>query len=268
MTKKTPLHPMAVGGPRPKPTTRGRPAKQGDRYPNGRLKPEKPNAKVLAIRAALGVSDPRTPCTPLRVAYERGWISDAQYGSGRAYAGVYSRAQLGSPGALVVSDTAIQSGVEDVPDVPFNQMSRKIIAQIWDSAMRDVEGYRGPEQAEERAAGAMRRWKEMANAMTQDERREVELVCLRESWPQWMIQRSAGHFNTAWERGRDLLISGLGKMSVSVIRRPIANDVTGLPPRPANDHSRGRLQTEETLYVDQDGKTVLTVERRGRKPAA
>lgn len=265
MPKTTP-HPLALGGSRPKKSSTGRPRKEGERFPNGRLKPQPPNPIVLAARQALGVTDPRKPCTPLLLAFERGWISDVEYGTGRAYAGVYRRAQLCSPGAITVSDTSIQAGVEDVPDVKWSEMSRKMIAQIWDSAFRDVGTYEGSEATQERAARAMQRWKQMSAAMTADERSEVDLVCLRESWPQWILQRAAGRFETSWERKRDLLLSGLSKMTRKIETPAPANDDD------AEVRSRARTpgprRVEETIYVDQDGNELFRAERTVSKPAA
>ncbi len=249
----------------------GRPRKDGDRYPNGRLKPEQPNPRVLAIRALLGVSDPRRPCTPLRLAHDRGWLTDDQYTAGNSYADTYKRAQIGAPGVVVMSDTSIQSGVDDVPtEARISDMKPEVIAKVWDSAMRDVVGYEGPERAQEKAEAAMVRWKLMTKAMTADQRREVDQLCLRESWPDWVMHRATGNFNSPAERQRDALIAGLEAIAGTSPRRKAANDDKAAPRtiQPANDPGIGPVRTDRTIYVDQDGKAVLTVERRSRNPAA
>lgn len=46
--------------------------------------------------------------------------------------------------------------------------------------------------------------------MTSEQREEVTNTVLRDSWPQWVLQRVSGRFGTAWERKREVLIAGLG----------------------------------------------------------
>ena len=46
--------------------------------------------------------------------------------------------------------------------------------------------------AEARASAAFREWKALNVLMSPGEQREVFLVCVRDSWPQWIVQRAAG----------------------------------------------------------------------------
>ena len=45
--------------------------------------------------------------------------------------------------------------------------------------------------------------------MTAAEQAEVFACFCLESWPQWIVQRCAGRFDTPWERKHRLLTAGL-----------------------------------------------------------
>ena len=92
--------------------------------------------------------------------------------------------------------------------------------------------------------------------MTPNERAEVHNVCILDSWPQWILQRRAGRMATRWERKRDLLISGLRAVR-RALRPEAANEDGQEVPKPTS----GPQTIERTVYVDEDGKTVLEVER-------
>jgi hypothetical protein len=58
----------------------------------------------------------------------------------------------------------------------------------------------------------------MSRALTAAEQNEVFLCFCLGSWPQWILQRCAGHFETPWERKRRLLVSGLE--TLEALQRP------------------------------------------------
>lgn len=125
-------------------------------------------------------------------------------------------------------------------------------------------------KADEGSAKAMLKWKAANAAMTMQERAEVTDVCVHDSWPQWIIQRNAGRMDTAWERKRDLLISGLGKVRIAIGSPKAANDTQPTPPVAANDTARpsGPVRTERTLLVDQEtGEVFRVIERITRRAA-
>jgi len=211
----------------------GRPRKEGPRV-NGRLKVE-PNARVVAARAALGVGDAGSRMGPVRFAYSKGWLTAAEMVVADVYIDSYSHAALGGPGISVQRDPSAAAGASDelridwssldnaqVAAMGWNTFTAKEVAAIWDSAFRPT-----PEQS--RGKSALRRWKAMANAMTQLERTEVDLVLIHDSWPQWIIQRNAGHMDTSWEAKRLLLVSGIRKMGQALKDLKAANDDQAIP---------------------------------------
>lgn len=88
----------------------GRPRKQGERYPSGKLKPAKPNAKVVAMRRAmLGAKDGERVDlakaeNPMDLALERGWISEKRHRAGQLFANLYRGIRM--PTLKVSRDTA------------------------------------------------------------------------------------------------------------------------------------------------------------------
>lgn len=182
----------------------GRPRQQGDRYPSGKLRPPTPNEKVLAIRQAFGLEKLGQKFTPIEVAFHRGWIDEQTYWAAARYAALYRLAVTGVPAYANQNLPEAPTSV-DVRTLTFAQLTDAEVSAIWDSAMGEPQ----VETDEDRRAKATRRWREVNAAMSPKQRQEVFSVVALESWPQWIIQRAAGHFGTAWERKRDLLLSGL-----------------------------------------------------------
>lgn len=183
----------------------GRPRLDGDRYPSGKLKPVKPNTKVVDIRAAFGLTKLGQKFTPIEVAFHRGWIDEETYTAAARFAALHRLAVVGGPAMPVQRDQSAGEGA-DVRLLSFAHLTDKEVAAIWDSAMPMA---RTPRDDEERRAKATRQWAEWNAAMTPQQRQEVFNVVIFDSWPQWVIQRAAGYFGRAWEKKRDLLIAGL-----------------------------------------------------------
>ena len=209
----------------------GRPLQDGPRTAGGRLKVE-PNARVVAERAALGIGEAGARMGPIRFAYSKGWLSMAHMVVADVYTDAYGNAGLGGTGFSAQRDSSIETGAADnlridwstldnaqVMALGWNAFSAKEVAAIWDSAFRAQGPYLGK-------VSALRKWKAMSASMSPAERNEVDQVVLRDSWPQWVIQRNAGRMDTSWEAKRDLLISGLGKMgrAVKALKDEAAND--------------------------------------------
>ncbi len=238
----------------------GRPRKDGSRYPSGKLKPAGPNHLVLERRKAL-CDDPTKATCPLDAAYANGWLDLADYRTGIMFAHLHRAAGFGAVGAAMGSSLEAPTPMELSQDTTasaksyFSSLSHAEIASIWDSVF---EGAGEPgEDKDERAARANARWKLANAAMTPDERAEVHNVCILDSWPQWIIQRRAGRMETSWERKRDLLINGL-----RAVRRALRPKAANEDSQQAPKLSSGRKNIERTIYVDEDGETLLEVERQ------
>jgi len=190
----------------------GRPRKEGDRYECGKLKPPPPNPVVLAQRAAL-CADPMMATNPIDVMLANRWISEDQHRTACRYREDHNRAQLCGPTVPTQQDLSAPEGV-DARNLRFTNMTHGEIAAIWDSAMgRTPAPMTDQEDAQHRA---LERYKAANRAMTTDQQNEVNGVVLLDSWPQWVIQRRAGRFNTSWERKRVLLLDGLNAMQDKV----------------------------------------------------
>jgi len=183
----------------------GRPRQDGDRYPSGKLRPVKPNLRVVKTREAFGLTKLGQKFTPIEVAFHRGWIDEDTYSAAARYAALHRLAVTNGPTVAVQRDQSTPEGA-DVRALSFAHLTDKEVAAIWDSAMPPT---RSPSDDQERRARATRQWKEINAAMTPAEREEVFNVVILDSWPQWIIQRAAGYFGTRWERKRELLVSAL-----------------------------------------------------------
>ena len=249
--------------PRPRATGNrsggGRPRKAGERYPSGKLKPQGPNPIMLERRKAICADVTMASC-PLDAAFANGWLSAAEYSAGRAYVAIHARAKLGAPTVPTQADQSRPDPVGDIRRVSWSEMSNDEIARIWDSAMSDMGSEDAATRREESEAKAMAQWKAINAAMTAFERMEVDLVCIQESWPQWIQQRAAGRMDTAWERKRTTLVSGLAAIRRVIAKPKPANDVVVAP----NASSTPRV-VEREVYVNEAGEQVLEVERITRR---
>ncbi|MFC5373207.1 hypothetical protein ACFPIF_11615 [Brevundimonas faecalis] len=191
-------------------TKAGRPKAKGDRYACGKLKPQKPNERIVEIREAFGLAKLGQKFTPIEVAFARGWIDDDCYQAAVRYAALYRLASHGAPRVAVRMDPSRPDGAR-VRDLSFAHLTDKEVAAIWDSAMPTRQS---PEDDLERRERATREWKATNAAMTPSQRSEVFEVLILDGWPQWIIQRAAGRFKTTWEAKRDLLVEGLAQRPI------------------------------------------------------
>lgn len=244
-------------------TGRGRPRQTGERDQSGRLRPPGPNPKVIAERRALVGQDGdiARASSPLDLALARGWISQGQHRAGTTYARLYRMSRLGAP------DRDVGFGLPEAPVAEasdprgLREMADSEVAAAFDAVFDRVE--RG--DAEARASAAFREWKALNALMKPGEQREVFLVCVRDSWPQWIVQRAAGRFGTRWEAAHGALIAGLNAIDARS-RRPRtaapSQPAAPAPERPPRRTTARRLET--TLYIDGEGALLFEVERRGR----
>ncbi|QQQ19822.1 hypothetical protein JIP62_06980 [Brevundimonas vitis] len=248
----------------------GRPRQDGERYPNGRLKPPGPNARSVEVRQAFGLNKLNQRLVPLDVAHANGWISNEDYLTGLRFASLHRLAGFARPGGTVSSLLEVDVPTEVSLSVTLHAKSffaglpHAELVALWDRVFDRAE--RDPVESDQASVTAMLKWKAACSAMTLSERSEVTDVCVNDSFPQWLIQRSAGREGTAWERKRDLLLSGLGKVR-QALRSPRAAEPYTAPQPSAQ--ANGRAYTERTVYVDEEtGAQVLEVERISRRAAA
>lgn len=247
----------------------GRTRKEGDRYPGGKLKPQGPNERSVEVRRALGLEKLNQRMVPLDVAHARGWVSDVDYLTGIRFANLYEKAGFarsgGSMGSALEIDvpTEVSLSVSTEAKSFFSGLPHAEMCALWDRVFD--RGERDMVKADEAAVRAMADWKKACAAMTAFERAEVTDVCVHDSFPQWILQRSAGREGTTWERKRELLISGLGAVR-KALRKPLVEAVAEAMLEQARP--TGPLRSEHFVYVDEDGAQVLEVERRTRRPVA
>lgn len=249
----------------------GRKRQEGERYPNGRLKPQGPNARTMEMRAALGVTDIGQAFTPIQIAARQGWLSADLCRIAATFASIHTLAGLGRSASAVGADREVEAGadVSGDPSAPsfFATLPHSEVAAIWDAVFTSAG--EEPTSRQTREAEAMRQWKTANAAMTPEQRAEVFDVCILDSFPQWIIQRCAGRMGTTWERKRDLLIAGLHAIGQAL--RPAAR-----PPseRTEAENATARSPDREgsvrrEFYVTEDGEPLFEVERVYRmKPAA
>lgn len=249
----------------------GRPRQQGERYPSGKLKAVKPNPVVLARRALI-CADPAMATCPLDASYANGWITQAEYGAGRAFLAVHVSAGLDAPGAAAMRDNSIPRGAADelrqkwgelsdaqVLAMRWNEFTDKEIAAIWDSALRHMGRLADPAAPSEFAVRAHQRWRAMNAALSSIERVVVDSFCVRAEWPQWFVERLEGRYDTVHEERRDILVSGLRAIGQAMRKpkAPVRRDLALPDPKPA----RGPVIVERTEIVDDSGEVVQVHER-------
>jgi hypothetical protein len=186
----------------------GRPRKDGPRHPSGQLVQKvEPNAKVVELRRALLGEAPAARLAdaedPMALALARGWISEAQHRAGERYANAWRRSHP-QRRAQGLTET-IEPAARDLRRV--SEMSDAEIAVAFDEVFSERASRGPPSEAEQ--VEARLRYNSMSRVMTAAEQAEVFLCFCLASWPQWILQRCAGRFDTSWERKHRQLVSGL-----------------------------------------------------------
>lgn len=186
---------------------RGRPRKDGARFPSGKLRQVvDPNPRVLEDRRALAGEngDIRAAGHPLDCALARGWLTEAQHRAGSRYAAIYRAARIAQPesrGGLCEAPEA-----QTIDKRPLGIMADAEITAAFDRIFNVTE-------QKDRSATALAQWSAINQFLNAAEQAECFSVCVRSSWPQWIVQRAAGHFQTGWERKREVLISALDQVA-------------------------------------------------------
>lgn len=265
---------------------KGRPRKDGARFPSGRLKPVSAKNELVIERRKELCEDITKATNPLDAALANGWISEADHRAATTYAALFRQTICGGPAVPTAMDISTPTSVVDYRGVEFREMEGREVAAIWDAAMSKpgavVDG-EAELQKQQRAAQAMARWKHINDRMPKAVRDEMQRVCIDESWPQWINHRAiakskaakisaqkrepteaekadiARFANSQWEEKRLLLLEGckLVRSAARQLRETIQSAPRAPRPTPA-------YLVEATEYVDQEGTPLLTIERRSR----
>jgi hypothetical protein len=269
---------------------RGRPRKEGARFPSGRLKPVNPKNELVIERRKELCDDITKASSPLDAALANGWISEADHRAATTYASLYRATMSGGPSVPTAVDVSTPTSVVDYRGVEFREMEPREVATIWDAAMSKpgavVDGQEDLEK-HARAVKALERWKDINDRMPKAVRDEMFRVCIDESWPQWINHRAIAKSkaakiaalkrepteaekadierfaNSRWEASRDLLLEGC--RVVRAAARQMRDRIEAVPvaPRPTPAYL-----VEAVAYVDLEGEPLLTIERRSRvRPA-
>lgn len=189
---------------------KGRPKKSGSRHPNGKLVQKvEPNAKVVELRRAMIGPEAVSLSSaenPMGLALERGWISEDQHRAGVTYATAYRRShpQRRTTGLLP------EAPEHHYDPRPIGQMGSAEIAVAFERILAETHRVA---TSDESTVEARRRYNRLSYTMQPDEQNEVFLCFCLASWPQWILQRCAGRFDTHWERKHRLLVVGLSRLA-------------------------------------------------------
>lgn len=162
----------------------GRPRKEGDRYPSGKLKPPAPNETTLQRRKA---GDASAGEHPLDFALSNGWITEQMHRDGSAYRMAFNAAHRGAYGPRLALGSLAEVEESESLRMNWSQMSDAEIVDIFDRIFNQT-AFIDHEKAEE---AAMVRWKLLNMNLRPVEREELFMVCVLGSWPLWMPKRSA-----------------------------------------------------------------------------
>lgn len=244
----------------------GRPRKTGERKPSGQLrwKPPGPNEVIVEQRKALLNDDKglHRADNPLDLAHARGWLTEREHRAGESFARLHRSAGLASPGlsngALPEADFAGQRDIRT-----WNELSDAEISEVWARVMS-----KGVANASDGSSKSMDSWVAICAVLSANQLREVELVCIHQSWPQWVIQRCAGHFDTAWERKFRSLQEGLAIVA-ETIQELNPQEAKASPAEQRsfgemNVQPAGRIVEETTIYTDAAGVQLFEAVRRRR----
>lgn len=231
----------------------GRPRKEGDRYPSGKLKPPAPNEHVVAKRKA---GDADAGEHPLDFALSQGWLDERLHRTAMDYRTAYGRAHFEGAPRLAMGGLA-EAMPSEALKLKWTEMSDTDIVEIFDQVF-NVET-----PSEDRDAGAAKawiRWKMLNNALRSDEREELFRVAILGSWPFWMPKAASDlALGANDQRKRSLLMSALEGASRAMRPPKPKATITSLP----DTHKRTAKSEVPVRYETPDGQAVQPTSRRG-----
>lgn len=231
----------------------GRPRKEGDRYPSGKLKPPGPNERVIVKRKA---GDADAGEHPLDFALSQGWLDERLHRTAMDYRAAYGRAHFDGAPRLAMGGLAEAMPSEAIK-LKWAEMADADIVEIFDQVFSvDTP----PEGRDASAAKAWLRWKMLNNALRPDEREELFRVAILGSWPFWMPKAASDlALGANDQRKRSLLFSALEGASRAMRPPRLKPTITALPDTP----KRTPKSEVAVRYETPDGQAVQPVSKKG-----
>lgn len=224
----------------------GRPRKEGDRYPSGKLKPPAPNEALLKRRKA---GDAAAGEHPLDFALSQNWITEQMHRDASAYRAAFNVAHIGGPRMSCGSLAEVPPS--ETLRMNWSQMSDAEIVEIFDKVF---SGELGPEDRPKLEAAALERWKRLNAALTTREREELFRVCILGSWPFWMPKKASSHALGVMDMAKEeFLLGGLGAVGRAL--RPPRPKAAKITPVPFKRARTGRTEVP-VRYETEDGLPV------------
>lgn len=202
---------------------RGRPRKAGDRYPSGKLKPAKPNARVVEMRRALlGARDGEAVDlakaeTPIDLAHARGWLSQERYDAAQRFMRLYRGIRFpmmavssdpSARGVLSKEDRALVGEKLNWANMPSADVNRLFDAVVMSARLAS------PRPAAESLPQVPAELRELWTHLKPEQARELFSVCVLGNWPQWILARLRGDVVPAGARRRQKLLEvGLDRIA-------------------------------------------------------
>lgn len=223
----------------------GRPRKSGERYPSGKLKPEKPFEVDWLTRAASSYN-------PLGLAASLGLISARLHRAGEGFARIHRMAGYKSAVAA--------SGLHEVEQQPewkaaLSTLPDAVLVEAFDRVF-SVFGTDDERQTEGR-----RQWRAIAKRLSQTERSELISICVVGDTPFWLLHIAHGKaLPPAWQERRDAFVSGLKEVCAWFMEQRHPPEIIPLPTQPRK--LIGPRVTERIEYVDEAGEMIRVVERK------
>lgn len=199
---------------------------------------------------------------PLDLAYARGWVSEEMHRTAMFLRALYGRTGVRGPDIKVQNlhevDLAAPMRIEN-----FSSLPDALVAELFDKVFCEEVP---PADREMRAEEATELWGAVMFGLPAAVQAEVFWVCVRQSWPQWVIQRAAGKVvPPSFDARRERLEEGLREIRSRLNARR--------PPRPSKPVLQGdrppttkrlrSLDDERVRYVDEDGDEVVPVSESG-----
>lgn len=235
-------------------TAAGRPRKEGDRYPSGKLKPRGPNAMVLAKRRA---GDESGGEHPLDFALAREWITERQHRDAMSYRSAFNHAHIGGP--RLSSGSLVEVPPSEELRMNWSQLSDEEIAEIFDKVFSAEPA---PEDRAKLDAAALERWKRLNAALTASEREEMFMVCVLGSWPFWMPKKAQAYAMGAKDVAKEgSLMSALVAVG-RAMRPPKPTGGATITPVPFKPSRVGRSE-QPVRYETEDGREVTPESEHG-----
>jgi hypothetical protein len=264
-----------------KKSRRGRPRKDGARYPNGRLKPPAVKNKIVLRRRAEICEDITKASCPIDAALANGWLKPEHHRAACLFEGLAIQVSKAGPGLPRAMDLSTPSSAVDARGIEFRDMPASEVAKVWDSALS-----RGGPATDDDNERAMRLWKKINDGLDPVARRELYAVTVGQDWPQWINQRVAARSierrikaekreptheekvklercrDERWNERYDLLVQACEQVRAAL-------RVDTIEPAPVRDGEitpiPGPKVRETIQYVSPTGEPVLEVVKVRRK---